>query len=296
MRAVIDADHPPLERWAAMRDAEIAVVWDAHLGGWPVSMIGIESRPLRRSGAIPADGPEQWTAGTLFPRAAKKIARALNAAAGRRPMVVLANLAGFDGSPESLREWQLEFGAEIARAVVNFDGPIVFCILSRLHGGAFVVFSQRLNPNLEAVALRGARVSVIGGGPAAAVVFAGEVERGVARDERIRALDQSIIRAEGVERQRLRARRAELWEQVLAEQRRAFAEQFDRVHSVERAVRMGSVKSVVELTSLRPCLIDAVERGIRRADPSPNRVDGAIVVHEHATTATAQQQPTGGWT
>ena len=97
-----------------MRDAEVAVVWDAHLGGWPVSLIGIESRPLPRRGTIPADGPEQWTAGTLFPRVAKKIARALNAAAGRRPVVVLANLAGFDGSPESLREWQLEFGAEIA--------------------------------------------------------------------------------------------------------------------------------------------------------------------------------------
>ena len=136
MNAVIDSDHRPLERWAAMRDAEVAVVWDAHLGGWPVSVIGIESRPLPRRGAIPADGPEQWTAGTLFPRAAKKIARALNAAAGRRPVVVLANLAGFDGSPESLREWELEFGAEIARAVVNFDGPIVFCVLSRYHGGA----------------------------------------------------------------------------------------------------------------------------------------------------------------
>jgi acetyl-CoA carboxylase carboxyltransferase component len=56
-----------------------------------------------------------------------------------------ANLAGFDGSPESMREWQLEFGAEIGRAVVNFDGPIVFCVVSRYHGGAFVVFSQRLN-------------------------------------------------------------------------------------------------------------------------------------------------------
>ena len=33
MRAVVDQDHAPLERWAAMRDAEIAVVWDAHLGG-----------------------------------------------------------------------------------------------------------------------------------------------------------------------------------------------------------------------------------------------------------------------
>ena len=46
MRAVVDADHPPLERWAGMRDAEVAVVWDAHLGGWPVSLLGIESRPL----------------------------------------------------------------------------------------------------------------------------------------------------------------------------------------------------------------------------------------------------------
>jgi acetyl/propionyl-CoA carboxylase alpha subunit/acetyl-CoA carboxylase carboxyltransferase component len=264
MSAVIDSDHRPLERWAAMRDAEVAVVWDAHLGGWPVSLIGIESRPLPRRGTIPADGPEQWTAGTLFPRAAKKIARALNAAAGRRPVVVLANLAGFDGSPESLREWELEFGAEIARAVVNFDGPIVFCVLSRYHGGAFVVFSQRLNPQLETVALRGARASVIGGAPAAAVVFAGEVERAAVGDPRIQALDEQVAQAEGAERQRLRSRRAAVWEEVLAEKRRAFAEQFDRHHSIERAVRMGSVRSVIELASLRDSLIAAVERGIRR--------------------------------
>ena len=30
-------------------------------------------------GFLPADGPEQWTAGTLFPRSSKKVARALNA-------------------------------------------------------------------------------------------------------------------------------------------------------------------------------------------------------------------------
>ena len=268
MSAVIDSDHRPLERWAAMRDAEVAVVWDAHLGGWPVSLIGIESRPLPRRGAIPADGPEQWTAGTLFPRASKKIARALNAAAGRRPMVVLANLAGFDGSPESLRDWELEFGAEIARAVVNFDGPIVFCVLSRYHGGAFVVFSQKLNPSLETVALEGARASVIGGAPAAGVVFAGEVERAATDDRRIEALDREIAQAEGAERQRLRARRGALWEEVLSEKRRAFADRFDRVHSIERAVRMGSVRSVIELPSLRSSLIDAVERGIGRAEGS----------------------------
>jgi hypothetical protein len=35
--------------------------------------------------------------------------------------VVLANLSGFDGSPESLRNIQLENGAEIGRAIVDFD-------------------------------------------------------------------------------------------------------------------------------------------------------------------------------
>ena len=132
MRAVADADHPPLERWADMLDAENAVVYDAHLGGQPVALLGIESRPLPRRGPTPMDGPTTCTAGTLFPRSSKKVARAINAASGNRPLVVLANLSGFDGSPESLRQLQLEYGAEIGRAVVNFDGPIVFCVVSPL--------------------------------------------------------------------------------------------------------------------------------------------------------------------
>ena len=264
MRAVIDRDHPPLERWGAMQDAENAVVWDAHLGGWPVSLVGIESRPLPRRGPIPADGPEQWTSGTLFPRSSKKIARAINAAGGRRPVVVLANLAGFDASPESMREWQLEFGAEIGRAVVNFDGPIVFCVISRYHGGAFVVFSQKLNPDLETVALEGAHASVIGGAPAAAVVFSRQVERAAGEDERIASLDRRIAAAEGSERQRLRSQRAALWSEVLAQKRGEFADRFDQTHSVQRAVRLGSVSEIIEPRSLRPFLIGAVGRGMRR--------------------------------
>ena len=145
LRAVADADHPTLERWVDMIDAEGVVVLDAHLGGQPVALLGIESRPLPRRGPVPVDGPTSFTAGTLFPRSSKKTARAINAASGNRPLVVLANLSGFDGSPESLRGLQLEYGAEIGRAVVNFRGPIVFCVVSRYHGGAFVVFSATLN-------------------------------------------------------------------------------------------------------------------------------------------------------
>ena len=102
-----------------MRDAENGVVWDAHIGGWPVCLLGFESKPVKRIGFVATDGPENWTSGTLFPLASKKIARAINAASGNRPLVVLANLSGFDGSPESMRKIQLEYGAEIGRAVTK---------------------------------------------------------------------------------------------------------------------------------------------------------------------------------
>ena len=87
-----------------MADAETAVVLDAHLGGFPVCLLGIESRPVPRRGFPPTDGPDTYTAGTLFPQSSKKAARAINAASGNRPLVVLANLSGFDGSPESMRQ------------------------------------------------------------------------------------------------------------------------------------------------------------------------------------------------
>src|SRR6185437_12967891 len=171
MRAVSDQDHSVLERWAGMADADTAVVQDVHLGGRPVCLLGIESKSVPRLGFPPADGPDAYSAGTLFPLSSKKAARAINAASGNRPVVVLANLSGFDGSPESMRKLQLEYGAEIGRAIVNFAGPIVFCVISRYHGGAFVVFSKALNPNMMVLALEGSFASVLGGAPAAAVVF-----------------------------------------------------------------------------------------------------------------------------
>ncbi len=264
MRAVADQDHAPLERWSAMRHADTGVVWDAHLGGWPVTLIGIESRPLVRHGLVPADGPGSWTSGTLFPMSSKKIARAVNATSGSRPLVVLANLSGFDGSPESLRLRQLEFGAEIGRAVVNFDGPIVFCVVSRYHGGAFVVFSKRLNDHLEALALEGSRASVIGGGPAAAVVFAQEVAARARSDHRLAELQDAVDAAAGPERDRLRTRLAEVRDAVLAEHRGLLAAEFDRVHSVERARQVGSLDEIIPAVELRPRLIESIERGIGR--------------------------------
>ncbi|HTT70958.1 MAG TPA: carboxyl transferase domain-containing protein, partial [Anaeromyxobacteraceae bacterium] len=259
MAACIDQDHPPLERWRDMRGGDTGVVWDAHLGGWPVCLIGIQSRPLPRLEFVPADGPEYWSAGTLFPQSSKKIARAINAASANRPVVVLANLSGFDGSPESMRRLQLEYGAEIGRAVVNFQGPIVFCVVSRYHGGAFVVFAKTLRDNIEISAVEGARASVIGGAPAAAVVFAREVETRTRKDPRVVEAEKAAAASAAA-----RVRLGEVVAQVRSEKLGEVGVEFDHIHSVERAQKVGSLDRIISARELRPYLIDAVERGLAK--------------------------------
>jgi hypothetical protein len=42
------------------------------------------------------------------------------------------------------------------------------------------------------------------------------------------------------------------------------ADEFDNVHSVERALAVGSVHRIVRATELRPNLVGALDRGIER--------------------------------
>ena len=265
MRAVVDQDHPVLERWADMADADTSVVFDAHIAGIPVCVIGIESRVIPRKGWVPADGPDQWTSGTLFPQSSKKTARTINAASGSRPLVVLANLSGFDGSPESLRNIQLENGAEIGRAIVNFDGPIVFVVVSRYHGGAFVVFSQALNENMEVLAVEGSFSSVIGGAPAAAVVFTRDVNARTAADPAVRELEAQLAAStDDAASARLRVKLADTRTAVRSDKLGEVAAEFEAVHNVERARQVGSVHQIIPAAELRPSIAAALERGMAR--------------------------------
>jgi acetyl-CoA carboxylase carboxyltransferase component len=264
MRAVTDADLPPLERWAHWRGGDTAIVWDAHIGGIPVCVLGIESHTVTRRGFLPAGGPPSWTAGTLFPQSARKLARAVNAASGNRPLVVLANLSGFDGSPESMRRWQLEYGAELGRSVTNFRGPIVFVVVSRYHGGAFVVFSKTLNEGMEIAAVEGSFASVIGGAPAAATVFAREVRARTEQDPRVRRARERLQTAEGVAKDSARARLAETVALVRSAKLGEIADEFDRVHTVRRALAVGSIDRIIPAANLRPYIVDALERGMAR--------------------------------
>ncbi len=260
MRSVADNDCEPLERWLHWQDGENSIVWDVTVGGIPVCMIGISSRALPRQGFVPSDGPTSWTSGTLFPQASRKTARAINAVSGNRPLVVMANLSGFDGSPESMRKWQLEYGAEIGRAITNFKGPIVFVVVSRYHGGAFVVFSKRLVETMEIAAIEGSFASVIGGAPAAATVFAREVKIRTEKDPEVVAAREAAAAASGPEAGRLRATAASVTAAVRSRKLGEGADEFDSIHTIERARQMGSVDHIIPADRLRPYVIDALER------------------------------------
>jgi hypothetical protein len=103
---------------------------------------------------------------------------------------------------------------------------------------------------------------VIGGAPAAAVVFAGEVEKRTSSDERVRELEAAIGEASGAERSRLVIELADLRAAVRPEKIGEVAAEFDGVHDIHRAVRVGSVDEVVTVAALRPRVIEAIRNGL----------------------------------
>jgi acetyl-CoA carboxylase carboxyltransferase component len=148
--------------------------------------------------------------------------------------------------------------------MVNFDGPIVFCVVSRYHGGAFVVFSGVLNDNMEVIAIEGSYASVIGGAPAAAVVFTRDVTTRTSKDPRVTELEARLKEADEGQQASLRAELAAVRTAVRSEKLGEVAEEFENVHNIERARSVGSVDAIIPARELRPYLVGAVERGISR--------------------------------
>jgi hypothetical protein len=104
---------------------------------------------------------------------------------------------------------------------VTFDGPIVFCVISRYRGGAFVVFSNALNENTQALAVEGSISSV--------------ATRATVRSHEL--------------------------DEVVAE--------FEAVHIIDQARRVGSVHAIIPAAELRPRIAEAVERGTARTIAAP---------------------------
>jgi hypothetical protein len=61
-----------------------------------------------------------------------------------------------------------------------------------------------------------------------------------------------------------RARLAEVVAAVRSEKLGEVGDEFDRIHSVERALKVGSLDRILAPADLRPWLVAAVERGIQR--------------------------------
>ena len=120
--------------------------------------------------------------------------------------------------------------------------------------------------------------SVIGGAPAAAVVFARDVDVRTREDERIAGARRADRDRRG-RRAPAAARGArELWTEVRSEKLGELAAEFDAVHSVQRAVEVGSVDRVIPASALRADLIDTIERGMGAvAQPSSSRRNTATV-------------------
>ena len=143
----------------------------------------------------------------------------------------------------------------------------MFCVVSRYHGGAFVVFSGVLNDNMQVLAVEGSFASVIGGAPAAAVVFTGEVNKRTAADPRLQELTAALAEADEGEQSRLRLQLADLRVTVRSQMLGQVAAEFEAVHDIDRARAVGSVHDIIPAAELRPRLIAAVERGVARDAP-----------------------------
>jgi len=117
---------------------------------------------------------------------------------------------------------------------------------------------------MTVLAVDGSYASVLGGAPAAAVVFAADIDARTAGDPRVAELEARIASAEATERAALVTRLADVRASVRAEKLSEVAAEFDGVHSIQRAQRVGSVDAIIRPEELRPQIIAAVERGLAR--------------------------------
>ena len=99
---------------------------------------------------------------------------------------------------------------------------------------------------------------MIGGGPAAAVVFSREVRARAAGDPRV-----ALRRGAAQGRASVEAREAfeRTWEEVLLEKQGEIAAEFDAIHSVERARDVGSLDALIQPAAMRPYLIAELRHG-----------------------------------
>jgi hypothetical protein len=92
-------------------------------------------------------------------------------------------------------------------------------------------------------------------------VFAGEVDARTNADPRVVDLQKALRAADDFERAPIATQLGEVRTAVRAEKLGEVAAEFDRIHSIHRAVEVGSVDAVIGAHELRPRIIAALETG-----------------------------------
>ncbi|GAA2357578.1 hypothetical protein GCM10009854_40060 [Saccharopolyspora halophila] len=78
---------------------------------------------------------------------------------------------------------------------------------------------------------------------------------------RITKRQEELAAASGSDRAALNSRRTEEQPAVRAEELGEVAAEFDQIHSIERAVEVGSVDAIISAADLRPRIIEALGHG-----------------------------------
>ena len=135
--------------------AKGVVVGRARLGGIPLGVIAVETRPIENS--IPADpaNPNSTEivtheAGQVwYPNSAFKTAQAINDFNNgeQLPLIILANWRGFSGGQQDMYNEVLKYGSFIIESLVNYKQPVMIYIppYGELRGGSWVVVDPTIN-------------------------------------------------------------------------------------------------------------------------------------------------------
>ncbi|XP_028621240.1 acetyl-CoA carboxylase 2 [Grammomys surdaster] len=135
--------------------AQTVVTGRARLGGIPVGVIAVETRPVEV--AVPADPANldseakiiQQAGQVWFPDSAYKTAQVIRDFNRERlPLMIFANWRGFSGGMKDMYEQMLKFGAYIVDGLRLFKQPVLIYIppCAELRGGSWVVLDSTINP------------------------------------------------------------------------------------------------------------------------------------------------------
>lgn len=145
--------HETLSGWA-----KTVIIGRARLGGIPVGIIAVETRPIEN--ILPADpaNPESYEQNIIeaghvwYPNSAFKTAQAINDFnyGEQLPLFILANWRGFSGGQRDMFNEILKYGSYIVDSLSKYKQPIFIYIppYCELRGGSWVVIDPTVNEDM----------------------------------------------------------------------------------------------------------------------------------------------------